>query len=144
MKDKMKNYFRSVCLETAKLSTCVSKQVGAVLVRDNRIISIGYNGVPAGSTHCNEVFDKDFDREEHHAWSFYNEYHAEENCISFCTRNGIKTEGATLFVTLSPCIHCAKLVSNVGIKSVYYIESYDKDLSGLHFLKDRGIEVNQI
>lgn len=144
MRPKFLNYFKNVCLETAKLSTCVSKQVGAILVKDNRIIAIGYNGVAKGEKHCNEIFSETFNREEHSAWSKFHEYHAEENLLLFCLREGISTKGCSLFVSLSPCINCAKLVTNSGIEKVYYIEEYDRDKTGLAFLEDRNISTVQI
>lgn len=132
---RMLKYFKEVCISTSHLSTCVSKQVGCILIKNNRIVAIGYNGVPSGETHCNNIFNKNFDRDEHSSWSKLHEYHAEENLLLFCLRNGISTEGCILFVTLSPCINCAKLISNSGIKKVYYIEEYDRDIKGLEFLK---------
>lgn len=145
MNDKFLNYFKTICLETAKLSTCVSKQVGAILVRDLRIIAIGYNGVPSKEKHCNEIFNKNsFDRDEHNSWSKLNEYHAEENLLSFCLRDGISTENSILFVSLSPCINCAKLIANSNIKKVYYFELYDRDQEGIKFLEKRGVKVFKI
>lgn len=134
MKQNKIDYFMRVATETAKLSTCVSKQVGAVLVRDNRIIAIGYNGVPSQRTHCNQIFDsKDFDRDKHHEWSLYNELHAEQNIISYCAKNGISIDNSILFVTLSPCINCAKLLLTSGVRMIYYLDIYDKE-NGLDFL----------
>ena len=140
----MLNYFKKIVIETSSLSTCVSKQVGAILIRDGRIIAIGYNGTPKNKKHCNEVFDRNnFDREKHHIWSTMNELHAEQNLISFCAKNGIRTEGTDLFVTVSPCIHCAKLIIASGIKNVYYIEEYDKE-SGLKLLLENDVNCIKI
>lgn len=139
IKPKFLSYFKNVCLETSKLSTCISKQVGAVLVRDNRIIAIGYNGTPSGEKHCDEIFKEGFDREEHSTWSKTHEYHAEENLLLFCLRNGISTKDSQLFVSLSPCINCAKLIANSGIEKVYYMEEYDRDKTGLKFLEEHSI-----
>lgn len=144
MIDKYKDYFKKITLETAKLSTCISKQVGAVLVRDNRIIAIGYNGVPSGKKHCNEIFQKGYDREAHHIWSQTHEYHAEENLLLFCLREGISTKDCSMFISLSPCINCSKLIANSGIKKVYFIEQYDKDIACFDFLKNQNIEISQI
>ena len=144
MKPKFLNYFKNVCLETTKLSTCRSKQVGAILVKDNRIVAIGYNGVAKSEKHCNEIFKEEFDREEHSAWSKLHEYHAEENLLLFCLREGISTKGCSLFVSLSPCINCAKLIANSGIEKVYYIEEYDRDKTGLKFLEEHNISIVQI
>ncbi len=106
---------------------------------------MGYNGVPSGIKHCNELFDKnDFDREKHHEWSKLNEYHAEENVLLFCLRNGINISESALMSSLSPCINCAKLISNSGIKKFYYLEEYDKDTKGLEFLKKSDVEVIKV
>jgi len=144
MKPKFLNYFKNVCLETSKLSTCISKQVGAILVKENRVIAMGYNGVASGEMHCNDIFDIDFKREEHIAWSILNEYHAEENLLLFCLREGISTKGCSIFISLSPCLNCSKLIANSGIKKVYYIEKYDRDDRGLEFLNKRNIPVEKI
>ena len=145
MKQKYIDYLKKICVETSKLSTCVSKQVGALLIKDNRIIAIGYNGVPSGIKHCDELFDKNnFDREKHHEWSKLNEYHAEENVLLFCLRHGINISDSQLMSSLSPCINCAKLISNSGIKKFYYLEEYDKDTKGLDFLKKSKVEVIKI
>jgi dCMP deaminase len=137
MNNLKKSYFMEIAKLTGKLSTCASKQVGAVLVFNNRIIGIAYNGVPSKQEHCNKIFSKETiakDRELHHLWSNKNELHAEQNLISYCARNGIKTEDSILFLTISPCIHCAKIILVSGIKEVYYFEEYDKDKTGIDFL----------
>jgi len=124
----------------AKQSTCISKQVGGILVKDGRIIYSGYNGVPCGKAHCNEIFSKNFDREEHHQWSNINELHCEQNIISGCAKNGIITNDTDLYVTLSPCMYCAKLIVAAGIKKVIYLEKYDKSDS-ISFLIENNIQV---
>jgi dCMP deaminase len=141
---KMMEYFKNVCLETKKLSTCISKQVGAILIREDRIIAIGYNGVPAGEKHCNEIFSFPFDREEHIKWSSINEYHAEENIFAFCLRNGISTINTEIIISLSPCINCARMIKNSGVKKVFYIDLYDRDQEGIKFLEKNNIPIQQI
>ena len=138
MKTKLLIYFFDVCDRTSKLSTCQSKLVGAVLVKENRILAIGYNGVPSGLKHC---CDHEFEtREEHSVWSNTHELHAEQNLFCFCAKEGINTNGNIIFVSLSPCIQCAKLIYAAGIKEVYYIEKYDRDTTGLEFLKYVGVK----
>lgn len=145
MKKKYLNYFKNITKETSKLSTCISKQVGAILVKDYRIIAIGYNGVPSGEKHCNDIFNKkNFDRQKHHEWSKLNEYHAEQNVLLFCLRNGINISGSIMIASLSPCINCAKLIANSGIKEVYFLETYDLDSSGIDFLKKSKIKLQRI
>lgn len=144
LNDKLISYFKNVCLETSKLSTCISKQVGAVLVRNKRIIAIGYNGVPSGEKHCDEIFTSSFDRDKHSTWSKLYEYHAEENIFAFCLREGISTYNSSIFISLSPCTNCSKLIVNSGVKEVYYIEEYDRDIKGLDFLRHHNVKVRKI
>ena len=140
-------------------STCCRLNVGAVLVKDNRVISIGFNGVPSGQKHCEEHFDEvckkaGTSKEEyfktkefmdiHGKFSNENELHAEQNAILFAAKNGIATAGATLYVTLSPCINCAKVIVAAGIKTVYYKDLYDRSQDGIVFLAKNGIDCRQL
>ena len=130
-------------------STCARKQVGAVLVHDNRIISIGYNGTPSGMEHCCDHF-KDHDlsspefMEEHRIFSINNELHAEGNALAFAAKHGLETDECTMYVTLSPCTACAKLILSAGIKKVYYKERYDRETNGIDFLNKNGVLCEQI
>ena len=140
MNVRIKEYFKDVCIRTSELSTCVSKQVGCLLIIDKRIIAMSYNGVPSGVKHCNEMFNSNnFDREEHHDWSHLNENHAEQNLVSFCANKGISMMNGSLIISISPCIHCAKLLLNTGLKEVIYLNEYDKDISGIRFLQENGL-----
>jgi len=129
---------------TSKLSTCVSKQVGCVFMKDKRIILSSYNGVAPNKKHCNVIFKQDFDRKKHHEWSKLNELHAEQNGISFAAKNGISLNKSTMFITLSPCIDCAKQILASGIKEVFYKDVYDLDKSGLKFLKKHGVKCKRL
>lgn len=124
----MKDIFIKTALLISQKSKCVSKKVGAVLVKDNRIISIGYNGTPSGFKNCNEQFSEIqyVDREEHHSWSDKYELHGELNAILFSAKNGISVDGCDLYVTLHPCDQCLKNIMQVGIKNIYYVFEYDK------------------
>lgn len=115
----------------ASSSKCVSYQVGAILVKDKRIVSTGYNGTPQGYINCCQVFDKDnFIREEHSKWSELYEIHAESNALLFAAKNGVSTNDTTLYCTLSPCFNCSKHIVQAGIKRVVYSKKYDRvDLS---------------
>lgn len=130
-------------------SSCARIQVGAILVKENRIISMGYNGVPKGQEHCCDHF-KDMDQttkefyDEHGKFSIKQEIHAEENIFSFSARNGIATEGAIMYVSYTPCPSCAKLILQCGIKEVYYINPYDRDMSGKEFLVNNGVKCEQV
>lgn len=124
---EMHDKFMKTAFLFADESKCVSHHVGAVIVKDFRIISIGYNGTPPGLPNCNEVFDPfEFDRETHHIWSKDNEIHAEMNAIAFAAKTNIETQGADMYVTVSPCNDCLKNISMTGIKNVYYLYLYDK------------------
>lgn len=128
-----KAYLR-MALTWADLSHCVRKQVGALIVKDGMIISDGYNGTPAGFDNCCEN-----ENGETH-WFVL---HAEANAILKVAKSTNNCVGATLYLTLSPCPDCSKLVLQAGIKKVVYINAY-KDTKGLDFLRDAGLEVVQI
>lgn len=117
--------------EWAKLSHCERKQVGALIVKDRMIISDGFNGTPSGFDNCCE------DEDGLTKWEVL---HAEANAILKVAASTQSCYGATLYVTLSPCIHCSKLIHQSGIKRVVYGEAY-KDLSGVEFLKKAGVEL---
>ena len=139
--------FMNLALDLAKRSHCVKAQVGAVLTKDTRIISIGYNGPPAGTHNCDEEFPVDgCPRDTKGSCSLA--LHAEENAILYAAKNGSQLEGTTLYCTLSPCISCARLIFQSGIKKVYFHSSYAqyKGLSvdeGVAFLRKFGVETVQ-
>jgi dCMP deaminase len=118
----------------SKLSHCKRKQVGAIIVKDEMIISDGYNGTPAGFDNCCE------DDEGNTHWYVL---HAEANAILKVSKSTNNSKGATLYLTLSPCKDCSKLILQSGIKRVVYMNSY-KDTEGIDFLVDAGIETQQI
>jgi dCMP deaminase len=118
----------------SKLSHCNRKQVGAIIVKDAMIISDGYNGTPAGFDNCCE------DEEGNTQWYVL---HAEANAILKVAKSTNNCKGATLYLTLSPCKDCSKLVLQAGITKVVYSNSY-KDTEGIDFLKSAGIEIIHI
>ncbi|KEZ92141.1 CMP deaminase [Nonlabens ulvanivorans] len=120
--------------EWAKLSHCKRRQVGALIVRDRMIISDGYNGTPSGFENFCE------DDEGYTKWYVL---HAEANAILKVAGSTQSCAGATLYITMSPCKDCSKLIHQSGIKRVVYVEGY-KDDSGLQFLQKAGVEVEQI
>ena len=138
MKEKKQNKYDKAYLRLAKewgkLSYCKRKQVGAIIVRDKMIISDGYNGSPSGFENCCE------DEEGLTKWYVL---HAEANAILKVARSTQTCEGATLYITLSPCKECSKLIHQSGIKRVVYLENY-KDNSGIEFLEKAGVLVNHI
>jgi dCMP deaminase len=135
--EKQERYDRAylkMALEWAKLSHCKRKQVGAIIVKDNMIISDGYNGTPTGFNNCCE--------DENGVTQWY-VLHAEANAIMKVARSTQSATGATLYITLSPCKECSKLILQAGINRLVYINGY-KDDAGLSFLKEAGIEIVQI
>jgi dCMP deaminase len=126
-------------------SHCVRAQVGAVLTKDTRIVSLGYNGPPAGTHNCDEEWpETGCARDSKGSCSLA--LHAEQNAILYATKNNVSMEGATLYVTLSPCIACARVIFTTGIKKVFYMSSYAsfKGLQsdeGVDFLRRFGVEV---
>ena len=134
----------NLATDLAQRSHCVKAQVGAVLTKDTRIISIGYNGPPAGTHNCDEEFPEEgCPRDSKNSCSLA--LHAEENAILYAVKNGATLEGATLYLTLSPCLSCARLIFSSGIKKVWFKNSYAeyKGLAsdeGVDFLNKFGIE----
>ena len=120
--------------EWAKLSHCRRKQVGAIVVKNGMIISDGYNGTPAGfANKC----------EDENGTTHWYVLHAEANAITKLARSTNNAEGATLYLTLSPCKDCSKLILQVGIIRVVYSAAY-KDTEGVDFLRSSGIEVEEL
>lgn len=120
--------------EWAKLSHCTRRQVGALIIKDRMIVSDGYNGTPSGFENFCE------DEEGYTKWYVL---HAEANAILKMASSTNSSQGATLYLTLSPCKECSKLVHQSGIKRLVYIQRY-KDDSGLRFLEKAGVELVQI
>ncbi len=127
---EMHDKFMKTAFLFADESKCVSYHVGAVIVKDKRIVSIGYNGTPPGLPNCCDVFDKDnFDTPVHTEWQKKNEIHAEMNAILFAAKKGEDIEGCELYVTDSPCNDCLKNISMSGIKNVYYLYPYHQEMN---------------
>lgn len=137
--------FMELAENLAKKSHCTKAQVGAVLTKDTRIISIGYNGPPAGTHNCDEEFGEEgCPRDSKGSCSLA--LHAEQNAILYAAKNGTTIEGSTLYVTLSPCIACARVIYSMKIQKVVYLHSYAayKGIptdEGVEFLKKFGVEV---
>lgn len=141
-------FFIRVLDELKKESKCVSRQVAALIVKDGRIISTGYNGTLRGAKNCCELHNRGtFDRDVHHQWSLMNEIHAEQNAIAVAAKNGISIEGCTCYCSLQPCNTCLLLLIQSGIKEIVYVDAYDKchwspDL--LETVNGLGIAIRQI
>ncbi len=120
-------YFMTITREVAGRSTCLRAKVGAVMVRDRSILATGYNGAPAGMPHCIDagclVYESrtpDGGLEE----NCFRTIHAEMNAIAQAARNGIRIDGADIYVTHTPCVHCFKVIVNTGISRVFYERPY--------------------
>lgn len=150
-------------LATAKLfgelSYCTKAKVGAVIAKEGRILATGYNGTISGQSNecefmkiCDNCHGRDKFLESgkcskclgvgSRLYTSPFTVHAEQNVISYCAKNGLATDGATMYITLSPCSLCAKLIAQSGIKRVVYLDNY-KDTSGIDFLEQCGVQVCQ-
>ena len=169
MKQKFIDYYMDIADLTSKLSSAIRLNVGAVIVKGNKILGTGYNGMPTGWT--NECEYKDYMSGDAGGWmspeEIYEKWplveydksvesnrryrlvtkdevlHAESNAIAKVSGSTESSEDATLFVTTAPCIHCAKMIFQSGIKSVFYRDTY-RDSIGLDFLEKCNIEIEQV
>lgn len=132
--NKYDKAYLKIAKEWAQLSYCQRKKVGAIIVKDRMIISDGYNGTPSGFENCCE--------DENNLTKWY-VLHAEANAILKVARSTQTCDGATLYITLSPCKECSKLIHQSGITRVVYHNDY-KDVSGVDFLKRAGVQVDFI
>lgn len=139
--------FMELAENLARRSHCIKAQVGAVLTKDTRIISIGYNGPPAGTHNCDiEYPEIGCPRDSKGSCSLA--LHAEQNAILYAAKIGASMDGGTLYVTLSPCIACARIIFSMGIKRVVFKSSYAayKGIpsdEGVEFLRTFGVKVEQ-
>ena len=136
-------YFMEIAEIVKTRSTCMRRQIGAVIVKDNRIITTGYNGAPSGCRHCTEIGT--CYRQEHNIPSgerheMCRALHAEQNAIIQAARIGNTTDGATIYVTNQPCVICAKMCINAGIRRIVYKDSYPDELA-VKMLNEAGIEL---
>jgi dCMP deaminase len=142
MKDKFIDAYMDVAERFAQLSSARRLHVGAIVVKDDRIISIGYNGMPSGWD--NDCEDKVWTQDGDYTLKTKPEVlHAETNAIAKLAKSNESGMGATMFITHAPCLDCAKLIYQSGIGSVLYRNSY-RDTSGVTFLEKSGIQVTQI
>ncbi|MDB4257090.1 dCMP deaminase family protein [bacterium] len=140
MKIKFIQAYMDVAERFAQLSSATRLQVGAIVVKDDRIISIGYNGMPTGWDNCCEDIIRTDEVGFQVTKTKAEVLHAETNAIAKLAKSGESGLGATMFVTHAPCIDCAKLVYQSGIATVYYKNKY-RSTQGLEFLDKSGVEV---
>lgn len=136
------DYFKRLARLIAERSTCIHRKVGALIVKDKRILATGYNQPPSGFPHCDQI---GCIRDDLNILSGRNQeicygLHAEQNALMQAAKFGISTAGATIYVTHKPCSVCARLIINAGIKRVVYIEGYPDPLTDF-FFKMCGIEL---
>ena len=135
-------YFLKMTLIVAERSTCLRRQVGAVLVRDKRILATGYNGAPKGLPHCAEVGclrdELNVPSGERH--ELCRALHAEMNALLQCAVHGISTEGSTLYGTNQPCSLCAKMLINAGVRRVVVLAGYPDEMAEEMF-RQAGVEL---
>ncbi|MDO8999477.1 MAG: dCMP deaminase family protein [Bacteroidota bacterium] len=144
-KPSFNDIYMELADKLAQRSHCVKAQVGAVLTKETRIISLGYNGPPAGTHNCDlEWPEVGCARDSKGSCSLA--LHAEQNAILYAAKNNVSMQGATLYVTLSPCISCARVIYTTGIQKVYFRDSYAKfkgipNDEGVDFLRRFGVDV---
>ena len=122
----------------ATRSTCQRAQVGAVIAREGRILTMGYNGAPAGMDHCDH-----YPGEYSQSSGCTRAVHAEANAVAYAARYGIDVSNSVLFTTLSPCLSCSQLIVNSGVLRVVCLELY-RDIIGVRLLTDAGLEVELV
>ena len=127
-------YFRDLVELTATRSSCSKLHVGCILVRDNRIVSQGYNGFLAGCAHTSHK------REGHEVATV----HAEQNAIVDCAKRGVSCDGCEAYITHYPCLNCTKILLSAGIKEIYYINDYKNDNLVKIFCEQMGCKINKI
>ncbi len=138
-------YFMNITNLVAERSTCTRRAVGAVLVKDKRILSTGYNGAPSGLKHCREVgcLREQLGVESGKMHELCRGIHAEQNAIIQAAYHGVSVKGAIIYCTNQPCSICARMIINAGIQKIYYQSGYADSLA-LELLGEAGIELKQI
>jgi len=138
-------YFFQIAQQVATRSTCMRRQVGAVLVKDRRILSTGYNGAPRGISHCIDIGclrdELGIPSGERH--ELCRALHAEQNAIAQAALHGVNVEGSTLYCTHQPCILCAKMIINAGIVEVYFDQGYPDEMAQ-SFFAEAGIKLHRM
>ncbi len=139
------DYFMDIAILVAKRSTCLRRAVGALLVKDKRILATGYNGAPSGIRHCKEVgcLRESMNIASGERHELCRGIHAEQNAIIQAAYHGVQIQGADLYCTNLPCLICSKMIINAGIKKIYYRDGYADELSK-DMLAEAMIEVIQL
>ena len=136
-------YFMEIASVVAKRSTCLRNQVGALFVKNKRLLTTGYNGAPAGLQHCDEAGCAREGVASGTRHELCRAVHAEQNAIIQAALHGVSIEGATLYCTHQPCVLCAKMLINTKVTRVVYNQSYPDD-TALRFLAQAGVDVTRL
>jgi len=125
------DYFKKITEEVKTRSTCLRRQVGAIIVQNKRILATGYNGAPSGLKHCLEVgcLREKLRIPSGERQELCRGLHAEQNAIIQAAQHGVSISGATIYTTNKPCVSCTKMIINAGIKEIVYLEEYKDDLA---------------
>ncbi len=135
-------YFMGIAGMVAARSTCLRRHVGAILVKERRILATGYNGAPSGVRHCDEVgcLRQDNSVPSGTRHELCRGLHAEQNAIIQAAYHGIPITGSTLYCTNKPCVICSKMLINAGIRTIYHDQGYDDPLAD-QMLEEAGVEI---
>lgn len=154
--------FMEFCEILAKRSTCARLQTSAIIVKDQNVVAIGYNGCCSKSEHCidfwyneyqtkynqqgtwEQFINSDYFYQAHHEYANYNELHGEMNAISNAARNNTSSEGSVMYSLFAPCINCAKLIVASRIRKVVFRHYYKRDTTGISFLTDHKVLTSQV
>ena len=138
-------YFLDIAELVSSRSTCLRRRVGAVLVKDKRILATGYNGPPTGITHCSETgcLREQLNVPSGQRHELCRGLHAEQNAIIQAALHGVSVKGAAIYTTTFPCVICSKMLINAGVKVIYYREGYPDELS-LQMLEEAGVELVKV
>ncbi len=138
-------YFMRIAMLAATRSTCLRRQVGAVIVKNKKVLATGYNGSPSGLKHCLDIgcLREELGIPSGQRHELCRAIHAEQNAVIQAATSGISIEGGILYSTTFPCILCAKILINAGVREIYVAEGYPDDLSR-QMLDEAGVEVHQL
>ena len=138
MRKDWDSYFIEMAVLASERATCERLKVGAILVKNKRVIATGYNGSPSNSPHCIDVGCKIVDNH------CVRTIHAEQNALFQCARYGVSSEGATIYCTHFPCLLCTKSIIQAGISEVVYLNDYKNDNYAIELLQEAGIKIRKV
>ena len=139
------DYFMEIAYVVSKRSTCIRRQVGAVVVKDRRILATGYNGAPTGVKHCDKTgcLRQELKIPSGERHEICRAVHAEQNAITQAALHGVSVNGADMYVTVTPCFICGKIIVNAGIKKVYIDGDYPDDKT-LELFEEAGVVIEKL